>query len=68
MINITDPRIKMLPLLKRLTPSLGAITNDIARPGSVEGAYDRNPLRALYSQTRLWAGCEAIWPGSTSRC
>ena len=50
-----DVRLKLLPLLMRLTPSLRAIANDIARPGTVEVAYDRTPLRALNSQRELWA-------------
>ncbi|WP_152361663.1 alpha/beta hydrolase [Microlunatus speluncae] len=49
-----DPRLLLLPVLKRLTPSLAGITNDIARPGVDEGGYDRLPLRALHSLTRLW--------------
>jgi carboxylesterase len=53
-INITDPRMRALPIL-RVLPSLAGITNDIAKPGQVEGGYDRLPLRALYSQTFLWA-------------
>ena len=31
------------------------IVNDIAKPGQDEWGYDRLPLRALYSQTFLWA-------------
>ncbi len=57
-INLEDPRLKALPVL-RLLPSLAGISNDIARPGVDEGAYDRTPLRALYSQTRLWADVRA---------
>lgn len=49
-----DPRLHLLPVLKRLTPSLAGITNDIALPGVDEGGYDRLPLRALHSLTRLW--------------
>ena len=54
-INITDPRLKLLPVLHHLVPSLAAIGNDIADPAGREIAYDCNPLRALYSQTKLWA-------------
>jgi carboxylesterase len=54
-VNITDPRMKILPVLHHVVPSLGAIANDIADPASREIAYDRNPLHALYSQTHLWA-------------
>ncbi|WP_375423146.1 alpha/beta hydrolase [uncultured Friedmanniella sp.] len=53
-INIVDPRIKVLRLLSAV-PSLPGIANDIAMPGVDEGGYDRNPLRALASQTHLWA-------------
>jgi carboxylesterase len=53
-INITDPRMRILPIL-RVLPSLAGITNDIAKPDQVELGYDRLPLRALYSQTFLWA-------------
>lgn len=54
-INITDPRMRALPILRLALPSLGGITNDIAKSGSIEWGYDRLPLRALYSQTFLWA-------------
>lgn len=53
-INIVDPRIRVLRLLSAI-PSLPGIANDIALPGVDEGGYDRNPLRALHSQTHLWA-------------
>ena len=54
-----DPRLKMLPVLERITPSLRAIANDIARPDRVEIAYNRTPLRALHSQLGLWAAVRA---------
>ncbi len=54
-VNITDPRMRILRVLCRVQPSIGAIGNDMARPGMDEGAYDRTPLVALYSQTRMWA-------------
>lgn len=46
--------LKLLPLLRRLTPSLGGISNDIAKPGQDEVAYDRVPLHALAQQLELW--------------
>jgi carboxylesterase len=54
-VNITDPRMRALPMLRLALPSLAGITNDIAKSGQVEWGYDRLPLRALYSQTLLWA-------------
>lgn len=53
-INIVDPRIRVLRVLRYLTPSLPGIAGDVAKPGSDEAGYDRNPLHALYSQSRLW--------------
>ena len=53
-INSSDPRMRALPIL-RLIPSLGGIVNDIAKPGRTEWGYHRLPLRAMYSQTFLWA-------------
>ncbi len=53
-VNITDPRMRILPILRRLFPSFPGITNDIAKPGQDECGYHRLPLQALYSQTFLW--------------
>ncbi len=57
-INITDPRIRILRVLSVL-PSLAGIGNDIAKPGEGEFGYSRTPLRALHSQTHLWADVRA---------
>jgi carboxylesterase len=54
-VHIADPRMKILPVLHHVLPSLAAIGNDVADPSSREVAYDRNPLHALHSQTYLWA-------------
>ena len=54
-INIVDPRIRVLRLIRLLTPSLPGIAGDVAKPGADEGGYDRTPLHALYSQSHLWA-------------
>lgn len=43
-----------LPLLKTVVPSIKGVSNDIAKPGQDEVAYDRTPLKALYSLTKLW--------------
>jgi carboxylesterase len=53
-INITDPRMRILPILRAI-PSFPGIVNDIAKPGQDEFGYQRLPLRALHSQTFLWA-------------
>jgi carboxylesterase len=46
---------KFLPLLGRVLPSVPAIGNDIAKPGVLEGAYDRTPVRAAASLRQLQA-------------
>jgi carboxylesterase len=49
-----DPRRFALPLLRFVVPSLAGVANDIAKPGQDEVGYDRSPLKAFYSMTRLW--------------
>lgn len=49
-----DRRLLALPLLRHLRPSVEAIGGDIAKPGQNELAYDRTPLQALHSQTKMW--------------
>lgn len=46
---------KLGALLSPVLPSAKALAGDIARPGTIEIAYDRTPLRALASLFRLWA-------------
>ncbi len=54
--KVEDVRMRALPLLQHVVPSLAGIAGDIKRPdGERELAYDRIPLRALHSQTQLWA-------------
>jgi carboxylesterase len=51
-----------LPVLQWVVPSLSGPANDIRKVGVVELAYDRAPLRALYSLTRLWRVVRADLP------
>jgi carboxylesterase len=53
--RVDDIRLRALPVLKSLVPSLPGIGNDIKKPGQDEGCYDRTPLKALHSQTQLWS-------------
>jgi carboxylesterase len=53
-VRTDDKRSVLLPVLQRLVPSFPGISNDIKKPGVDEGAYDRMPLRALYSLSQLW--------------
>jgi carboxylesterase len=53
-VTVDDRRLLALPVLRRVFRSLAGISNDIAKPGQDEVAYDRTPLNALHSQIRLW--------------
>ena len=45
---------KLLPLLRRVVPSLPPVGNDIKKPGVTEPAYDRVPVKAAYELSQLW--------------
>jgi carboxylesterase len=44
----------LAPVLARFVPSFPGVSNDIAKPGMVEVAYDRVPLRAFVSFRQFW--------------
>ena len=48
-----DPRVKVLPILKSVLPSIPGVINDIAKPDQDEVGYDRVPLRSLASVMQL---------------
>ncbi len=43
-----------LPVLQLFVPAFPGISNDIKMPGQDEGAYDKIPLKAAHSLTKLW--------------
>jgi len=45
---------KLLPVLSRVLPSVPGIASDIKKPGAVELAYPRTPVRAAASLAQLW--------------
>jgi carboxylesterase len=53
-VKVEDPRTLLLPVLKHVVGSLGAIGNDIKKPGVTELAYTRTPLKAAHSQLVAW--------------
>ncbi|PPK97580.1 carboxylesterase [Kineococcus xinjiangensis] len=61
-VLLTDPRVRALPLVRRLVPSLRGIASDIKAPGRTEVGYDRTPLHALHSQLRGWREVRADLP------
>jgi carboxylesterase len=57
-----DARLFALPLLRYAVPSLSGIGNAVNKPGVEEGCYDRLPLHALHSLTRLWQETRRLLP------
>jgi len=53
-VTINEPRLKLLPVLKHVVPSLPGIGNDIKKPDADEIGYARTPLRALSSMLAGW--------------
>jgi carboxylesterase len=47
-------QIKAVPVVRHVVPSVPGIASDIAMEGGTEIGYDRTPLHAVYSLTRLW--------------
>ena len=54
-----DPRMRFVQLARLVKASMPGIGNDIKQPGVVEHGYDRTPLQALHSLTRLWRDVSA---------
>jgi esterase/lipase len=50
---------RLLPALARVTGSWAPIGSDIKKPGIVEQAYDRMPLRGMMALRRLWKTARA---------
>ncbi len=44
----------LLPVLRHVVPTWAGIGCDIKKPGEREEAYDRVPVRAAYSLSKLW--------------
>ena len=53
-VHTEDKRLVLLPVLRRLVSSFPPIANDIKKPDVSEGGYDRLPIKAFYSLTKLW--------------
>jgi carboxylesterase len=54
-VSTEDRRMALLlPWLRHVVPSFPGVGSDIKRSGAVELAYDRAPLHAAHSLTKLW--------------
>ncbi len=49
----------LLPLLRLAVPTWAGIASDIKKPGEVELAYDKLPVKAAYQLSRLWVTTRA---------
>ena len=58
-VNIDRKDVKLLPVLKHVVPSFSAIGNDIKKPGVVEDAYTRTPLKAADSMLKGYKALRA---------
>jgi carboxylesterase len=47
-------RLRLVPALRLLVPSMPGVGNDIKKPGADEVGYQRTPLRALHTFLRAW--------------
>jgi carboxylesterase len=55
-VKLEDPRLMLLPVIRRLVASFPGIASDIKKAGVTELAYDRTPLHALASSLAMYAG------------
>jgi carboxylesterase len=68
-VVLVNPSVKrnkpveaLLPMVSRLVPSVRGVASDIKRPGVAEVGYDRVPLKAAHSLTRLWKTVQTDLP------
>lgn len=61
-VRSDNPASVLLPALRHVVPSLPGVANDIALEGSLEVGYDRTPLHAAWSLSRLWKDVQARLP------
>ena len=54
-VHSERPDRHLLPVLQRFIPSFPGISNDIAKEGVDEGAYDKIPLKAAHSMSQMWS-------------
>ena len=68
-IGSADPRMRALPVLRHLVPSLAGISSDIALPDVLEGALRPQPAaRGMVADPAVARHPGSTWTGSTSRC
>jgi carboxylesterase len=53
-VRFDDWRVRLVPVLRHVVPSVAPIASDIKKPGVVELAYRRSPVQAAHSQFTAW--------------
>jgi carboxylesterase len=53
-VSSTRKELVVLPVMKRVVPSLRGVVNDIKKPDQDEHGYDRLPLRGLAQVIEMW--------------
>ncbi|MDA2986935.1 MAG: alpha/beta fold hydrolase [Candidatus Nanopelagicales bacterium] len=61
-VHTERPDRFLLPILHHIIGGFPGISNDIAKPGQDEGAYDRIPLKAAHSLSQMWRDVKADLP------
>lgn len=61
-VRSDNPASVLLPVLRHLVPSRPGVAGDIALAGAREVGYERVPLHAAWSLTRLWKAVQAVLP------
>ncbi|SHL85654.1 alpha/beta hydrolase [Actinacidiphila paucisporea] len=64
-VKADSPKLKAVAALSKVVPSVKGIASDIAMDGGAEIGYDRTPLRAVHSLTRLWQLVRSALPQVT---
>ncbi|MCW2758312.1 MAG: esterase [Nocardioidaceae bacterium] len=65
-VSSENKQLIAVPLLKYVVGGMPAIGNDIKKPGIVENAYPKTPLKALHSMVKGWAQVRADLPKVTA--
>lgn len=58
-IMMKDPRLIVMPILRRIVATQPGIASDIKKPGVTELAYEKVPLNAFASLIELWSRVRA---------
>ncbi len=64
-VKADSAQLKAVPVIRHFVPSVKGIASDIAKEGAKEYGYERTPLHAVHSLTRLWRIVQSELPRVT---